>query len=81
MDAVVVAIAAAGTAGFDWTPLWTLAGAVATGAFLLAGHAMVQRSARRQEELKATRDLSKWHRELRRHSYVTVSSRMKRCAT
>ena len=63
---------AAGTTspGFDWTPVWTLSGVVATGVFLLAGHGLVQRATRKQAKAQADRDLSKWHRELRRQSYV-----------
>lgn len=41
-----------------------------TGGFLLAGHGMVQRATSRQAKIQAHRDLSKWHRELRRQSYV-----------
>ncbi|MGA4803628.1 hypothetical protein [Streptomyces lavendulocolor] len=62
--------AAAKDAGFDWTPAWTLGGVVATGLFLLAGHGMVQRATRKQAAVQADRDLSKWHREMRRQSYV-----------
>lgn len=58
------------SADFDWTPAWTLGGAVVTGVFLLIGQSMVQRAARKQGEAQAGRELSKWHRELRRQSYV-----------
>ncbi|MCF3143789.1 hypothetical protein [Streptomyces platensis] len=57
-------------AGFDWTQVWTLGGVVATGLFVLAGHGMGQRATRKQAAAQADRDLSKWHRELRRQSYV-----------
>ncbi|WP_371604937.1 hypothetical protein OG345_40760 (plasmid) [Streptomyces sp. NBC_01220] len=65
-----LAAAKANDAGFDWTPAWTLGGVVTTGAFVLVGHGMVQRAARKQAAIQADRDLSRWHRELRRQSYV-----------
>ncbi|WP_086670364.1 hypothetical protein [Streptomyces albovinaceus] len=71
MYATLVPLAAkANDASFDWTPVWTLGGVVATGFFLLAGHGMVQRATRKQAAIQADRDLSKWHREVRRQSYV-----------
>lgn len=58
MYATLVSLAAgAKDAGFDWTPAWTLGGVVATGLFLLAGHGMVQRAARKQAAIQADRDL------------------------
>ncbi|MFE2553651.1 hypothetical protein ACFXGI_34740 [Streptomyces sp. NPDC059355] len=56
--------------GFDWAPLWVLAGVLLTGFFALAGHYLVQRGARHQAKEQAARDLHKWHRDLRRQSYV-----------
>ncbi|MFC7933957.1 hypothetical protein [Streptomyces cinereoruber] len=71
MYAMLVSLAAgANDAGFDWTPAWALGGVVATGLFLLAGHGMVQRATRKQAAVQADRERSKWHRELRRQSYV-----------
>ncbi|WP_093801142.1 hypothetical protein [Streptomyces sp. Wb2n-11] len=53
-----------------WAPLWAIAGVVVTGGFGL-GLAWVQhRTTMKQAELQASRELSKWHRELRRQSYV-----------
>lgn len=56
--------------GFDWAPVWALAGVLVAGIFAMAGHVLVQRGTRRQAKEQAARDLSKWHRELRRQSYV-----------
>lgn len=66
-----IALAAEQAAGFDWTPLLSaLGGAVVTGGFLLGGNALTQRANRKLAEAQGTRDLNKWHRELRRTSYV-----------
>lgn len=71
MNSIGAALAAGGKGtGFDWTPVWPLVGVVVAGLFALAGHGMVQRAARGQAEAQMARDLSKWHRELRRQSYV-----------
>lgn len=71
MHAIWVSLAAGSEkAGFDWTPVWTLGGVLATGFFLLAGQALTQRTSAKQAEIQAKRDLSKWHRELRRQSYA-----------
>jgi len=71
MHAILIPFAAGvADAGFNWAPVWTLGGVVATGVFLLAGHGMGQRATRKQAEVQADRDLSKWHRELRRQSYL-----------
>ncbi|MGW3060587.1 hypothetical protein ACWC98_32300 [Streptomyces goshikiensis] len=56
--------------GFDWAPVWVLAGVLVASTFALAGQVLVQRGARRQAKEQAARDLSKWHRDLRRQSYV-----------
>lgn len=71
MNSIGAALAAGGKGtGFDWTPVWPLVGVVVAGLFALAGHGMVPRAARGQAEAQMARDLSKWHRELRRQSYV-----------
>lgn len=66
-----ISLAAPGVrTGFDWAPVWALAGVLVAGVFALAGHVLVQRGARRQAKEQTALDLSKWHRELRRQSYV-----------
>jgi hypothetical protein len=65
VNSIGAALAAGGKGtGFDWTPVWV------AGFFALAGHSMVQRAARGQAEAQTALDLSKWHRELSRQSYV-----------
>ncbi|MEW1701013.1 transposase, partial [Streptomyces sp. NPDC091278] len=66
-----IALAAEQTAGFDWSPLLAaLGGAVVTGGFLLGGNSLNQRGNRKLAEAQGIRDLNRWHRELRRTSYV-----------
>ncbi|MER8047126.1 hypothetical protein [Streptomyces sp. NPDC094032] len=65
-----ISLAAEQTAGFDWSPLITgigvLGGAAVAGFFGLRTQAHQRKAA----EAQADRDVSKWHRELRRTSYV-----------
>ncbi|MFE0273812.1 tyrosine-type recombinase/integrase [Streptomyces sp. NPDC058992] len=76
MHAIWVSLAAGSEkAGFDWTPVWTLGGVLATGFFLLAGQALTQRTSAKQAEIQAKRDLSKWHRELRRQAQWSYARR------
>ncbi|MEU5218498.1 hypothetical protein AB0G79_20185 [Streptomyces sp. NPDC020807] len=62
--------AAEKAASFDWTPAWALGGVFLTGFFGLAVQRGQRKAAKEQAEVQAARDLSKWHRELRRTSYV-----------
>ncbi|MGY4929407.1 hypothetical protein [Streptomyces sp. 900105755] len=71
MYATLVSLAAEGKdAGFDWTPAWTLGGVLLTGLFALASQNVAQRAGRTQAAVQAVREVSKWHRELRRQSYL-----------
>ncbi|MDX2709220.1 hypothetical protein PV350_41230 [Streptomyces sp. PA03-6a] len=70
MHAIWALAAEAANAGFDWTPVWTLVGVAVTAASLLIGQWLTQRAAGKQAEAQAVRELSKWHRELRRQSYA-----------
>ncbi|MEW1661142.1 hypothetical protein [Streptomyces sp. NPDC093707] len=63
-------LAAEKAASFDWTPAWALGGVIVTGLFGLAVQWHQRRAAKEQAEAQASRELSKWHRELRRTSYV-----------
>ncbi|OII59673.1 hypothetical protein BJP40_13070 [Streptomyces sp. CC53] len=62
--------AAEHAAGFDWAPVWALGGVFLTGLFGLAVQRGQRKAAQEQTEGQAARDLSRWHRELRRTSYV-----------
>jgi hypothetical protein len=63
-------MAAEKAAGFDWTPAWTLGGVVVTGLFGLGLQQQQRKTAKHQAQVQSVLDLSKWHRDLRRTSYV-----------